>query len=172
MKHEALKYLEEHELAKAAMKATGRSFSELVSGIKVEPNEALSPESWMMSWPGDLIPPEKLTDVHPLAVLFWFYTDESWDHPAQRELAANYLTKQELALTYSDGVAVKRGRAEGGRNTGKRRKEDADRLRADIVKKWHALSTMPEQNRSSAIAARLGITPKHVRDVLRKANLR
>lgn len=163
----------DNPLTQAAMKATGLTLEELAAGITIYPNdEALTPSGWAMSWLAGLFPDNKRLDVHPLAVLLWFWSEGSMDHPDKRELASSYLVKEEYALAYADGVTTQKARSQGGESAGRERREEAQQRHNRIIERWHNLAHMPERNRATAIAERLGCTPKHVREVLRKANLR
>lgn len=159
-------------LTQAALKATGLTLESLAASIKVEPTDDPFPETWSLSFHAGLFPDERIPDVHPLAVMLWLYSSSAEHHPACQAAAGSYLARREYALAYADGVTIQKARSRGGENAGKERREGAQQQHNKIIERWHSLAHTPERNRAAIIAERLGYTPKHVRDVLRKANLR
>jgi hypothetical protein len=162
----------DNALTQAAMKATGLTLEELAANVKIEPGEPMFPETWPLSFPAGLFPDACLLAVHPLAVMLWLYSNNAEHHPDCQAAAGRYLVEHEYALAYSDGVAVQKGRSTGGENAGVERREAAQQKHSEIIERWHSLGSRPERNRAAIIAERLGYTSKHVREVLRKANLR
>ncbi|WOJ95796.1 hypothetical protein R0137_11135 [Congregibacter brevis] len=59
----------------------------------------------------------------------------------------------------------------GSKSSAEQNAQKAEKTRQRIVELWNE-SKLPERNRASVIAERIGISPKQVREHLRKANLR
>lgn len=63
-------------------------------------------------------------------------------------------------------------RVTGGKETGQKQKEEAQKTQLQIIEHWERLREKPEHSRAAIIAERLGVTPATVRRHIEKAGLR
>ncbi|WP_024325749.1 hypothetical protein [Thioalkalivibrio sp. AKL19] len=106
-------------------------------------------------------------------------TVEEFERQIERLAVADEVLFETTGLRYwqtryaaSHGQAAQSGRMQGGEVTAKERKQEAEETRRNIVELWHSLNTMPERNRASVIAERVGLTARQVREHLKKAEVR
>lgn len=63
-------------------------------------------------------------------------------------------------------------RVSGGKETGQKTKEEAEKTRQQIIEHWYRLKDKPERNRAAIIAEIMNLTTKTVREHINEAGLR
>jgi hypothetical protein len=95
------------------------------------------------------------------------------DKSSASATATQMFMQPTLEMLLADGDRKRRSRRRGTDNASKQRAERAKPFIDAVVSKWQAMTAagVPKRERAGKIAMAMGVTPKHIRQIVKKANL-